>query len=395
MINISDKILVGLRTTTNTIPDSSICPIGKSSGESKKMNKLRTSYKTTLELDNTPLPGFTLTKSTRQWSSNETYWTIIDPRGFKSAISSGNLESILHCTGITEGLIQEKCVWARENERITMVLIPTSSEDYIEAVKNTEILNNKVDKKSVKLGDKVLLQNKMEGIYLGNVCQIGDSHYQRGSVNIGTTVIGKRQIIQVTPGRYFYQSDLKILNIIESAEIPYTKDEAIGILRNSLESKHLFTNTEYLITSPTTTYRPSYLEKVKFITNNTVAEKDINYSYQEIDLTEARSLYKQGYDQYDVSVLMLEDSTGRKYLIDHPNSEYEKTKSTMTVDSFEVSEILIAPDSIKLTSQEYKSKFPERSYYSTSPGRFKSKQKLEDYTKYYRIIKHIKNEQFN
>ena len=68
--------------------------------------------------DNIPLPGFTLSENNRKnWGSKDETWLIVDPRGFFARISNDNLNDILHVTGITEGLIQEKCVWAREDSK--------------------------------------------------------------------------------------------------------------------------------------------------------------------------------------------------------------------------------------------------------------------------------------
>ena len=84
------------------------------------------------------MPGFTLYKTGRKnWGSADQTWLVIDPRGFLVRITNVNLEEILHVTGITEGLIQEKCVWARENSQTKMTLVPVTSPDYIEATKNT------------------------------------------------------------------------------------------------------------------------------------------------------------------------------------------------------------------------------------------------------------------
>ena len=93
---------------------------------------------------NKELPGFTLTSPGNGWTGGRDTWSVIDPRGFETEITAGNLAQIMSCTGITKGLIQDKCVWGYQGD---VVLLPVNSKPYLEAQVNTEVLDKRVEKK--------------------------------------------------------------------------------------------------------------------------------------------------------------------------------------------------------------------------------------------------------
>ena len=118
MLNIARNIYFGYDSAKGKyeLPEAEVIPYGESANEKRKLENITKKYPTLIDHENIPLPGFTLHKTDRKnWGSIDQTWLVIDPRGFLVRISSQNLEKILHVTGITEGLIQEKCVWAREN----------------------------------------------------------------------------------------------------------------------------------------------------------------------------------------------------------------------------------------------------------------------------------------
>lgn len=388
MINISEKILVGLtQPNNNKLPTTTISPIGKTSGEKNKMARIRKDYKDVRELENTPLPGFTLTSCGRNsWGSTETIWNVIDPRGFTSTITSSNLEQILHCTGITEGLIQEKCVWARENDRITMVLLPVNAPDYTEAVANTELISNKVSKREIKLGDKVLLQNKLIGAYFGTATLYGPCQIATKDLVIKPCIIGRRQILEVTPNAYYFQSDLKILSLTEPREIAHTKIEASAILSTALENGALFSPYEDLLNSTTSSY---YRERVRHVSYPVCTENDMSFTREEVSEQEAIALFDLSTNCFDCAVLMLEDATGASHLIDVPTSEYSRKRDQFSKDNFKAFETQLVGGQLKISP-----KYKVISKYSTSMDFPKISRKLTDFVKYYKIVKHTKTETF-
>ena len=388
MINISEKILVGLtQPAANKLPETTISPVGKSSGERNKMARIKKDYKEVKELDNTPLPGFTLTSCGRNsWGSTETVWTVIDPRGFTSSITSSNLEKILHVTGVTEGLIQEKCVWARENERITMILIPVNTPEYTEAVTNTELITNKVSKREIKLGDKVLLQNKMTGTYFGTITLYSPAKIDATELAVTPKVMGRRSIIQVSPTQFYYQSDLKILSVQEPIETALTKVEASQILLDALKAGAVFSDYESL-SNYSRHYRRDF---IKHISYPLCTEGDMSYTREEVTLGEAKQLFDLGLGSFDTAVLMLEDSNGINYLIDMPDSEYTRNRDAFTYNKFRAYEASFSGGKIKISSKN----MTQTRYHGPRFEVPQSLRNLNEFVKYYKIVKHTKTETF-
>ena len=116
---------------------------------------------------NVPMVGFEISKSVRHSfsRSNVERWRIIDPRGFELEISNTNMSLIIESCIIDNGEIIDSCVWAREGQE--NVLIPTSSDEYKDATKNTDRVNKKISFKDVNLGDYVTFKNGNKGRYMG------------------------------------------------------------------------------------------------------------------------------------------------------------------------------------------------------------------------------------
>lgn len=171
MIRIPEEIFVGTRIPntsgtqkTNQIPAGGMCPYEKT--RHQKMESINRYYKnSTTVYANQPLPGFTIIKSST-WRGNTSLWTVCDPRGFTIEISSNNITSILSCGSISEGLIQDKCVWGYDSGE--NVLIPESSSLYKSARENTKLLESKIKLSEVPIGSWVKLKSKVECVYLGS-----------------------------------------------------------------------------------------------------------------------------------------------------------------------------------------------------------------------------------
>lgn len=120
--------------------------------------------------DNVPTKGFIVAGEAGRWTTEATYIEIIDPRGFKVQVPVGNLTTLMRSCDIIKGIIQEECVWGREDQHI---LLPTHSKEYIQAVKQIEKVEEALKLKDLVPGDRVKLhQNGSEGcerIFLGMV----------------------------------------------------------------------------------------------------------------------------------------------------------------------------------------------------------------------------------
>lgn len=134
-------------------------------------------------IDNKPLSGFKLTGyfSTGSYKTYDRF-SVLDPRGFEVEITSGNLQHILTHALIRNGEILDECRWCRNGGN--NVLLLTSSDEYSVAMSNTIAANQSDDWKNVKLGDTVLLQNNIQGTYLGRMYPVvrGFNTERKGTV---------------------------------------------------------------------------------------------------------------------------------------------------------------------------------------------------------------------
>ena len=377
MLNISKQIYAGWNTTTikHELPEAEIIPYGTTVNEKKKLEKLTKSYTALQEYDNTPLPGFTLyTTERKNYGSADPTWLVIDPRGFLTRISGENLEMILKVTGITEGLIQERCVWARENSQIKMTLVPISSEEYIDAASNTELMESKVSIKDVEIGDKVLLQNKLIGEYMGVASLYGPAVY--GYTECKPQSFIRRQIVKIDSGKYFYQSDAKILKILEKSSVKRTREQSIELINKDVrKGTAYFTNNEDVTT-------PSYSTRgmIKLVSIHAVPAVEL--SLGEITLNEAESLFHTASLSSDSYMLLLEDAHGKLHNIDFPYtfSSQRADKNSMLIthiDKIDCAKGIIVEE--------------RRSHYASQT---KTRFSLDNFAKFYKIVKHVKNDSY-
>lgn len=385
MINIAKQIYAGWSTATKyDLPEAEVIPNGTSSNEKKKLEKFTKSHAIIKEHDNVPLPGFTLYKVDRKnWGSQDQTWLIIDPRGFLVRISNDNLEDILYVTGITEGLIQEKCVWARDDSKTTMCLVPVTSEIYTEAVENTEMLENRISVKEINIGDEVILQNKLTGKYLGTqslYAPINDYAYD--SLHKPQVYL-RRQIVEVEPGQFHYQADVKALKVIKPAETPMTREDAVAYMNSCIQNnpKVYFTNG--------TMMNQSYYSTRGMIKHVSVhAVPKLKMSFSEITIHEALMTYQRAFKSSDAGQLLVEDSAGVRYLIRFP---YSIGSLSVAPSEFEVTELDLPSLDPTETMKIKEGKNPY-SYYAKRP--VPKTYTLDNFAKFYTIVKHVKNETY-
>lgn len=124
------------------------------------------------EFENVPTEGFTINKDIKRYSgewfsSTRTMIRVHDPRGFEFEVTTENLIGILmHTDCLRRGLIGE-FVYAWMGTEL--VLLPTNSEEYKNAVKYTTGLSKKVSAKELVPG--ISYKTKREGnvIYIGRM----------------------------------------------------------------------------------------------------------------------------------------------------------------------------------------------------------------------------------
>lgn len=387
MLNISKDIFVGWDTLKqkHVLPEAEVIPVGDTAKELKKQENLSNKYGNLAEHKNVPLPGFTLYTSDRKsWSSTDLSWLVIDPRGFLVRITNSNLEMIMHVTGITEGLIQEECVWARDNQNTTMMLIPVSAPYYIDAVKNTEILENKVNIKDVDVGDTVLLQNGLEGRYLGVQTLYGYLNDDHTGMHLKPTVYIRRQIIEVSTNQYHYQVDTKILKIISKASTPMTREDAAEYLNNAIAKGSTFFSTGTAFGMGHTNYY-STRHAIRHVSTHAMHKPTLKF--EEIKKDEAVDLFDRCLPVGDAGTLLLQNSTGY-YIVDYP---HPYTSVPCSITDFPVCKIVPRFDD-GITSIELMKKRVFQWSQNTIPAA--DRRNIDDFTNFYKITKHVKNETY-
>lgn len=387
MLNIAKEIYIGYdpTKTKNQLPEAEVIPFGESPNEKRKLESLTSKYPFLFEHNNIPLPGFTLYRTDR-WKSNDPSWLVIDPRGFLVRIGSQNLENIMHVTGITEGLIQQKCVWARENSETKMTLVPISSVDYINAVMNTKLLDDRVDIKDVQIGDKVLLQNGMKGTYLGVLSMYGPlTDFTNNTFK--PQIFLRRQIVEITPGSYFYQTDAKILKILDKTANVLTREQVASRLNQEIKlGNPFFTSSSHM-----SGHYYGVSGKISFVSTNAVPK--LGMTFEKISDTEAKDLFSSTAAECDgdIGKLMIETAAGEKHLIDFPY-QYNR-KNTTPVSSFFTCnlETFDMNGDTKLTITECR---PSRSFSFSVNSASQPGFSIDNYKKFYKIVKHVKNETY-
>lgn len=381
MLNISRQIYaaVDAKQTKYDLPEAEILPGGNTANEKKKLDKITTKFGLVTEHENVPLPGFTLYKSDRKkWGSLDQTWLVIDPRGFLARITSENLEKILHVTGITEGLIQEKCVWAREDSQTKLTLIPVTSTNFQEAVSNTELLESKISIKEVNIGDKVIMQNGLSGTYYGVATLYGTIEDYARDGEHKPQVHLRRQIIEVSPGKFFFQGDAKILRVTEKTDKKLTREDAVKYL-----NAHISTNAAFFGSTTHSIHYGKYYsnrDRIRFVSVHAVPKPLL--SLVEITKLEATSLFHDCQLDKDSYKLVLEKSPGKLYVIDFLYSQ--STLSPVSIYGFDIASMELTADKQKIVQERRRNLRVLK----------KNEEALDKFTKFYKIVKHVKNETY-
>lgn len=368
MLNISKQIYAGIDTSaiTDGLYMAEILPAGDTTSETNKINRVKDKGYVLKEFDNIPLPGFTLQNSV--YRSYDTYWSIIDPRGFTVKITSKNLSDILKVTGITEGLIQQRCVWVRNNSDTKMLLMPVSSKEYKDVIKNTELIENRVSIDSVNIGDTVLLQNRMIGRYMGVLTLYGTVCGYYGKAKLKPQIIQKKQIIEVEPNKFYYRTNLDILRVIDQSNI-ITLADSEKYINERIKAGAAFSDSEYF-----STIRFNSRGIIKVVSASNI--KTVKLSYEEISRNEADVIYTRACLLRDPGMLICEDDTGKRYILDH---QFGTIPGMYSLDYSALTEIDYEFNSGMISMLEPKT----RRVWDTS--------KL---VKFYKIVKHIQNNSY-
>jgi len=239
---------------------------------------------------NEPIEGFQLSKTVRRYGwngSGNVVWRITDPRGFDIEISSENFASIVTCADLEQGLIKGKCVWGREGSK--NILLPESSEPYIEAIKQTKKISSKVSLRDVKPGDHVEIisasidERNHSCIFYGKFYFLtanddGNKH------SFNSLQSEKYLFFGLGTNSYFTLGSPKISSIVKPAEIP--EDKLALAKKLSLDQSFLSDICGYvkcLLISPTKIDLSKItidLEKVDFTYSDLIKLTDVKSDYR-------------------------------------------------------------------------------------------------------------------
>jgi hypothetical protein len=246
---------------------------------------------------NEPATGFEIARSVRRsgWKgAGNVLWRIQDPRGFEVEIISENFASIIDCTTVINGVIQEACVWGREGS--VNVLLPTNSEPYKDATRQTNLVNNKVSLRDVKIGDHVTLIDKgsksghRDGVYMGRMFAVTyagisipevSSSYTTPKVNLTSKVIDLHVFYDPTDNRPYGVKKPVVGAIVATAVNTSTHEENIQAINDQ------FSQGKGVTGFPSETVlaiaKAADLEDITVELEDAVIEMNLNDRFKEIN----------------------------------------------------------------------------------------------------------------
>ena len=202
------------------------------------------------DFDNEPTTGFVLNKGvggqreSYGWNARNEYIRVWDPRGFEIEISVKNLLFILQETSATKGKgLEGEFVYAWDGK--DLVLLPTSSLDYRESVKYTNLQDCKVTKKDMVPGCIYTHKNTNRLVYLGRY-DYANIDYNIKHYSYDREYVKKHIFYNLDNGKYIQQPGFTNLAIKET-------DEPVDIFSELLEgyfnTKHGGVATELVFKS--------------------------------------------------------------------------------------------------------------------------------------------------
>lgn len=134
-----------------------------------------------LEFDNVPTEGFVLNKKaggySNGWNHRSTYCRVYDPRGFEFEISIPNLLFILQESNSMKGKgLEGSFVYAWDGK--DLVLLPTSSEDYVKSGVFTKLQSGKVSAKELIPGLTYKNKQMEDYVYVGRFNWVQDDYFR-------------------------------------------------------------------------------------------------------------------------------------------------------------------------------------------------------------------------
>lgn len=222
------------------------------------------------EFDNEPTEGFVLNKKVggynSGWNHRQTYARIYDPRGFEFEITMDNLLFILQeCNSIKGKALEGKFVYSWSGK--DLVLLPTSSSDYLESVKFTEAKNTTVSTKELVVGCKYLNKDMETLVYIGRLKFIKGQY----SVTIGVSHV----FYKIESKEFMFPSSMASI----SSKIDDNCVDDFANIMTEFDKKHSVKNIRYEITEEVLPTHNYYRDKTMYS-----AMKDENGNIFEVSI---------------------------------------------------------------------------------------------------------------
>jgi len=235
-------------------------------------------------IDNESLSGFEINKRVRRgggWSGSNVVWRVTDPRDFELEISSENLQRIIDCATIVNGVIQGKCCWGRDGAK--NVLLPENSDVYREAVVTTKKLITTVPLKELTPGDKVVMLSKDypgECHYLGKFYCIVYTQKQRNNLNVHNMETILKPLFRDTTGVVFTTST-KVSSIVKKQDLKIDMEQLLSEIRAQISSNDVHETMNEKILVVFVSDKPVSAKDVKISIEDTKIKLNvINYQYK-------------------------------------------------------------------------------------------------------------------
>lgn len=352
----------------------SVLPLGVSKTEKNVLSRAEKKNSCRKEqFSNKPIPGFFLQKSL----GSNSLWSVIDPRGYDLSITSKNVDEILSHSSVASNIIEDECVWVRDDNSTKLSLVPVSHPRYAEYVENTRLIENAPDTKP-NIGDKVYTQYGITGTYMGKMSLYSSPIRGLGREKDGKVPCARSvHVLEVSPGRFFYNKHLRPLGITDCSS---STDQGILIdLLNKTAELDFYTNDPGSLLS-SSLLTGSRFDKHK-ITHISKVDTVPIIRFEPIGVAEATELMK---GKKACSVL-IRDSVG-SYFVPKTNN-FLISKPTDRTWPFYVVDAVSNVNDNNIANSFNKLKFDMRSELAAS---MLSDPKL----KFYKIIKQIKNETY-
>ena len=282
--------------------------------------------------DNTPQEGFkvlfTVGGCKSGWNVRQTYFRVVDPRGFQLEIVANNFVNILQSSVINQGVIEGKFAYGWQGQHL--ILIRDTDPAYIEGVKSKdiELTGEKVTKDNIKLGKAYRLRDYKTGYYIGRFKWYG---YKKS--NYDWYHIKKNEIwdcVETLMYTFLCKNDSGVNTIAGYKEIKNVKfelnesiseekvNEVVEIFNNSKYSKpidnlHIKSNT-YNEKYEMKWYGECFLKYDEWVNKAFISKESSSYNQSGTKFIK-RFFYLRSENRFDVIIAFkFKDNSIKKYI---------------------------------------------------------------------------------